>query len=61
MYSTELVGAFDAGIEEGEEINTADGDNPEEEEAECAKLSERIERGPEQSLERPLNEFEPAP
>src|SRR5450759_1095179 len=56
-----LVSAFDAGIEENEKIDTAAGNDPEKEEAERTKLSERIERRPEQSLERPLNKFKPAP
>src|ERR1019366_7859537 len=37
-----FVGAFDAGIEENEKIDTAAGNDPEKEEAERAKLSKRI-------------------
>ena len=56
-----LVGPLDAGIEEDEKINAADGDDPVEEKAERAELGERIERRAEQPLERPLDQFKAVP
>src|SRR5262245_41993389 len=56
-----LVGALDAGIEEDEQIDAADGDDPEEEEAERTELRHRVESGTEQAVERPLDELESAP
>ena len=56
-----LIGALDAGIEEDEQVDAADRDDPEEEEAERAELRERIERGPEQALERPLDQRKSCP
>ena len=54
-----LVGALDAGIEEDEQIDAADGDDPEEEEAERTELGERVERRAEQPVERPLEYSKP--
>ncbi len=56
-----LEGALDAGIEEDEQIDAADRDDPEEEEAKRAKLLEWIERGPEQPVERLLDQLETSP
>jgi hypothetical protein len=55
------IGALDAGIEEDEKIDAADGDDPIEEIAKRAELGDRIHRRPEQPIERPLDRLESVP
>src|SRR5262245_39312109 len=56
-----MVGAFDAGVEKDEEVNAADGDDPEKEETERAELRDRIERRAEQPVERSLDQLKSDP
>src|SRR6185437_14601530 len=48
--------SLDAGVEEDEEVDAADRDDPEKEEAERAELRQRIESRAEQAVERLLDQ-----
>jgi hypothetical protein len=54
-----LVGALDAGVEEDEKIDAADGDDPEKEKAERTELRQRIESRAEQPVEWSLDQVKP--
>ena len=56
----QFVGPLDPGAEEDEQVDAADGDDPEEEKAERAELGKRIESRTEQPIERPFDQFKSA-